>query len=766
MRSNSAKNQRRGGWAPLEARKRRRWRMQPTLLALEERQLLSTFPVTSVADSAPASAPDVNTLRWAIEQAGAATSASSIEIELGSSPATITLMQGQLELDNTAYPISIYDGPGEGGVTISGNNASRVFKVDGGVTASLSGLTITGGSDSNGGGLANYGGNLTLTGCTVSGNYAGSYGGGLYSNSSGTTTLTDCTVSGNSAGNGAGLWNSGTATLTDSAVTGNSNVLFFNAYRGAGGVYNDRGNLTLTDCTVSGNKGFFFVGGVANSYGILTLTNCTVSDNTTYGIVEGLNSYAYGYGYGYGTTTLNNTIVAGNSGGFQDVIGNMSGSNNLIGTGSDFMNGVDGNIVDVTNPVLAPLGNYGGPTQTMALLPGSLAIDAGDNMLTGGTTTDQRGDHRIINGSVDIGAFESSGFNIAVTSGSDQTAGAVFPEPLVATVTANNLMEPVAGGLVTFTPPPLSGPSAIMTRSPALISASGTASATAANDGYGGSYTVSATTSGAPGAAEFSLTNYALESIAVSPGNPELALGVTGQFSATGTFSDGSTGDLTDLVTWASATPSVAAISATGLASPVAVGQSAITASLAVVTSPDDTLNVIASIDVVNTTADLFGFYTGTNSLREAIAGANAVPDQTITFDPTVFTGGQTITLTSGQLGLSDTTGTTTITGPVAGVTVNAGGASRVFQIDSGATASISGITITRGSALSGGGLYNDGGNLTLTDCTVSGSTAGIRNFSRPATGAAVASTTATMARAISSTVPSAATPPTRQEEA
>ena len=70
---------------------------------------------------------------------------SSIEIELGTSPATITLLQGQLELDNSAYPTTIYDGPGEGAVTISGNSASRVFQVDGGVTASISGLTITGG---------------------------------------------------------------------------------------------------------------------------------------------------------------------------------------------------------------------------------------------------------------------------------------------------------------------------------------------------------------------------------------------------------------------------------------------------------------------------------------------------------------------------------------------------------------------------------------------------------------------------------------------
>ena len=67
--------------------------------------------------------------------------------------------------------------------------------------------------------------------------------------------------------------------------------------------------------------------------------------------------------------------------------------------------------------------------------------------------------------------------------------------------------------------------------------------------------------------------------------------------------------------------------------SALALGTSAITASLAGVTSPADTLTVIAPSFVVNTTADAFGFYSGTTSLREAIAGANAVPGQTITFD-------------------------------------------------------------------------------------------------------------------------------------
>ena len=76
--------------------------MRPTLIALEERTLLSTFTVTSAADSAPAGSPAANTLRWAVEQSNEATSASSIEIELSTSPATVTLSQGQLTLDNTA----------------------------------------------------------------------------------------------------------------------------------------------------------------------------------------------------------------------------------------------------------------------------------------------------------------------------------------------------------------------------------------------------------------------------------------------------------------------------------------------------------------------------------------------------------------------------------------------------------------------------------------------------------------------------------------
>ena len=92
----------------------------------------------------------------------------------------------------------------------------------------------------------------------------------------------------------------------------------------------------------------------------------------------------------------------------------------------------------------------------------------------------------------------------------------------------------------------------------------------------------------------------------------------------------------------------------------------------------------------------------------------------------TVFATPQTITLGGTQLTLSNTTGTETITGPAAGVTVSGGGNSRVFQVDSGVTASISGLTITGGNAGNGGGLDDYGGNLTLNNCTLSGNSASI----------------------------------------
>src|SRR5271166_3665907 len=161
---------RKSGRATIEARKRRR--MQPTLLALEDRKLMSTFTVTSTLDDGSA-----GTLRWAIGQANSAGGAETITFDktVFKTAQTINLNGTQLELSDTTGTETI-TGP-KAGVTVNGGGLSRVFLVDASVTGSISGLTLTGGYSSvysrysAGGGLANYG-TIALTNCTVSGNYS------------------------------------------------------------------------------------------------------------------------------------------------------------------------------------------------------------------------------------------------------------------------------------------------------------------------------------------------------------------------------------------------------------------------------------------------------------------------------------------------------------------------------------------------------------------------------------------------------------------
>src|SRR5262249_11957538 len=150
MSRNRAKAERRGTRRTGEGWRRRRRGTRPTLMVLEDRNLMSTFTVTNTADSGPGS------LRSQIDLANSDAGASTIEFDstVFNTPQTITLTSGQLELSNTSGTETIM-GPAAG-VTISGGGLSRVFQVEANVTASLSGLTITGGSMSGpGAGLAN-----------------------------------------------------------------------------------------------------------------------------------------------------------------------------------------------------------------------------------------------------------------------------------------------------------------------------------------------------------------------------------------------------------------------------------------------------------------------------------------------------------------------------------------------------------------------------------------------------------------------------------
>ena len=204
----------------------------------------------------------------------------------------------------------------------------------------------------------------------------------------------------------------------------------------------------------SGTSTAAYGGGIANG-GTLTVVNSTIADNT---VASG------GSGGGWasrgGTATLDNTIVALNTDGTgsgatpDDISGTVSSTSgyNLIGTGGSggLTNGTNGNQVGVANPGLDPNGlqDNGGPTQTIALLPGSPAIDAGSNALAVDPTTgqplvyDQRGPGfpRIVNGTVDIGAFEVQVSNVpAVTL---EPANQTVPAGATASFTATAIGNP------------------------------------------------------------------------------------------------------------------------------------------------------------------------------------------------------------------------------------------------------------------------------------------------------------------------------------
>ena len=115
--------------------------------------------------------------------------------------------------------------------------------------------------------------------------------------------------------------------------------------------------------------------------------------------------------------TIDNTIVSADHSGaaFNDISGTVvsTSSDNLVGVGGGLINGSHGNKTGITNPKLSPLGDNGGPTQTMLPLAGSPAIDAGSNsLIPSGLATDQRGYARIFNNTVDIGADEYNAITI------------------------------------------------------------------------------------------------------------------------------------------------------------------------------------------------------------------------------------------------------------------------------------------------------------------------------------------------------------------
>jgi hypothetical protein len=324
---------------------------------------------------------------------------------------TITLSTSEL-LINKDLTIA---GPGADVITVSGaglppSGPSREFYIPLTSTVQIAGLTIAQGHTSGGneGGGVDNAGTLTLSRCAVAGNSTTDAGGGGIANA-GTLTITDSTISGNSANSnfndfGGGLYNTGTAMLLNSTVSGNTAGGRRNS---EGGGIDNSGTLTITSSTLSGNTANFIsgIGGAIFNSGTLTVTSSTVSGNLANGETSPGGGLVDSTGH---AATLKDTIVAHNTdhGGAPDVSGSVnSQGHNLIGSSQGGSGYADTDLLNL-DPRLGPLADNGGPTFTMALLPGSPAIDAGDN--TDAPMWDQRGPgfRRIVNGTIDIGAFE------------------------------------------------------------------------------------------------------------------------------------------------------------------------------------------------------------------------------------------------------------------------------------------------------------------------------------------------------------------------
>ena len=262
-------------------------------------------------------------------------------------------------------------------------------------------------------------GNLTLENMTLSGGVAA--GGGAVSNS-GALTIKNSTISGNTAGFGGGVSNSGALTIKNSTISGNT------ASFAGGGIYSSYSDIIIENSTISGNTATQDGGGVRSRWGFsLTIINSTISGNRS------------DYGGGVSEThlvsfTLANSLIAGNQARVAPEIATyttpccvvgagVESANNLFGTnGNAGVSGFSPGPTDIVPSVplaqiLGPLKNNGGPTQTLALVAGSPAIDAGD---PGGCRdnsgallqTDQRGFPRNVDGNgdgtarCDIGAVE------------------------------------------------------------------------------------------------------------------------------------------------------------------------------------------------------------------------------------------------------------------------------------------------------------------------------------------------------------------------
>jgi CSLREA domain-containing protein len=400
----------------------------------------AVFTVNSAADTNDANTADNVcadsagncTLRAAIEQAnvthesGVGNDTISFALE---SPAVINLTLGELVITSN---LTIF-GTDARNLTVQRSTAAetakfRVFRISGpaGIAVSISSMTVANGNVSNGGSDAGF----------------DFIGGGISVYPNNALDLTDVTVRNNAANFGGGIANAGSLSIKRSTIRNNT-ALQGGGLNTSSTLITAIANSTISDNAANGNAATQGLGGgILSSAGLLTINNATISNNSATTFGGGIFSSEASE-----PPKLRNTIVAANTVGTEssDVRGEfVSLGNNLIGnavgsTGFTVGNpsangdkvGTAGNPID---PLLGPLQNNGGETDTREPSVFSPVKDAGNNCVLDltcpsfnpptGLPTDQRGTGfpRRIGSRVDIGAFEI--FN---------------PVPVITSLTPNNV---------------------------------------------------------------------------------------------------------------------------------------------------------------------------------------------------------------------------------------------------------------------------------------------------------------------------------------
>ncbi|MCA9053923.1 MAG: hypothetical protein KDA75_08805, partial [Planctomycetaceae bacterium] len=429
--------------------------------AVESRDLTGRFVVDSAADVVDGNITNGHrSLREVVDLANRTFGVDTVTFAPALDGTALLLTSGQIDILEGID----FVGNGTANTIIDAQQNSRIFAIAGfRNNVTLDSLTLQNGRTTAGldkGGAVVVGGLSTLhatrsriTGSSTAGTNAE---GGAIAAVYGNVVLVDSTLSGNwtsglSGEGGAVFSRYGTITVRGSTLHAN----FTTGESSEGGaIAAFNGNVTIVNSTLSGNRveggDTFGGGGLFADAGDVVVVNSTITGNSA-PRAGGLEIYPNDNGE---SLTVYNSIIAGNLAATNpdftapanpganltvrfSLIGNNSGTmlaEDQSGSSGNFIGG--GTAGTAINPLLAPLADNGGPTQTHALLPGSLALNTGNNALAvdhimSPLTSDQRGApfHRIFGSAVDIGAFEDQA--LLITGNNAFLTGTVNPDSIV-----------------------------------------------------------------------------------------------------------------------------------------------------------------------------------------------------------------------------------------------------------------------------------------------------------------------------------------------